>query len=651
MLKKTVALWLAVGSFAAGLELAWHHPVWPMRVVAVYGLWCSVAFLRSGLWLFVVPACMPFLNFSPWTGWLVFDEFDILLLGSLAAGYGQIAWNGGVAGVAKMPRLLLGLYLVSGVLGLVGLWRGFEDAGGFVFDWYAGYADALNSLRVFKSLGFALLTITLLRQELSRSVQRANHLLGCGMVAGLAVVALSALWERAAFPGLLDFSTNYRTVALFWEMHVGGAAMDFYLALAAPFLAWFVITARSPGLWAGSAFLALLSGYAMLTTFARGVYLAVALAFVLLVFFLWLQKMEVNGSQALKAWWFRYRTMGWQAKAIPVLLLALLAETAFVLEGGTFMMDRLVSTNRDLYSRTLHWRHGVGLLQGPADWWLGKGLGRLPANYARQVAQGEFSGEVRLHENANLSPSEHADFVTIRGPFLNEKLGGQFALTQRVHLVEQGSYVVRLDIRAQDKVDLHLELCERHLLYDGLCQTLFVRVLPRQATWQTLKLTLKGPALEDRPWYAPQLKFFSMSVVNAGGQADFDNVSLSQAQGPQWLENGEFSEGLSHWFPAAQSYFLPWHIDNVFLENLIERGVLGLLIFLALMGYALWQLLLGGAQKQALSPFLAASLCAALLVGSVSSVLDVPRVAYLLYLLLFFSIQSGTAWQTLPDMR
>jgi len=41
-----------------------------------------------------------------------------------------------------------------------------------------------------------------------------------------------------------------------------------------------------------------------------------------------------------------------------------------------------------------------------------------------------------------------------------------------------------------------------------------------------------------------------------------------------------------------------------------------------------------------LSPYLAASLCAALLVGLVSSFMDVPSVAFLFYLLTLYSIQT-----------
>ena len=58
-------------------------------------------------------------------------------------------------------------------------------------------------------------------------------------------MGLLVLGERAAYPGLLDFSQPYRTTAAFWEMHVGGGAIDAYLALATPFAVWALISARS----------------------------------------------------------------------------------------------------------------------------------------------------------------------------------------------------------------------------------------------------------------------------------------------------------------------------------------------------------------------------------------------------------------------
>ena len=44
------------------------------------------------------------------------------------------------------------------------------------------------------------------------------------------------------------------------------------------------------------------------------------------------------------------------------------------------------------------------------------------------------------------------------------------------------------------------------------------------------------------------------------------------------LANCDFATGLGHWYPAAEDYFLPLHIDNLALEILIERGGLGLAV-------------------------------------------------------------------------
>jgi hypothetical protein len=645
LLKNPAWLLVSLASFFAGAALAWHHPLWPMGALAVFGLWCVAVAWRPGVWLLVVPACLPFLNFSPWTGWLIFEEFDILLLGALAGGYGRLVWalrSGGAANIplVSMPsKVPLGLFALVGITGLLALFRGFADAGGFAFDWFAGYADALNSVRVFKSLGFALFFVPLLQRELEHSEALASQRLAGGMVAGLTVVTLAALWERAAFPGLLDFSMPYRTVALFWEMHVGGAAIDSHLALSTPFVVWALVKAERPLFWAAAAVLALLTGYACLTTFSRGVYLAVSASLLLLGGLLWAKKTGFSPRASWRPLWRRYQPGGWRAKADLMLMLAICAEVAATLGGGSFMMERLASTDRDYRSRTEHWQHGLDLLDGPADWLWGKGLGRLPANYAGQVPQGEFSGDVKRGDERAPGGAANA-FVTVRGPATLKKLGGQYALTQRVANVSKGRHRVSLDVRVQRQADVYLELCERHLLYDGNCQVAFIRVLPGETEWQNRVLPLTGAPLAGSHWYAPRLSMFSLSVVNAGGVADFDNVRLIGSYPQQPLENGNFFKGMAHWFPAAQSYFVPWHIDNLFLEVLVERGSVGLLLFAALMAYALWHLVFGRARTLALSPYLAASLCAALLVGLVSSLMDVPRVAFLVYLLALFSIQT-----------
>ena len=84
---------------------------------------------------------------------------------------------------------------------------------------------------------------------------------------------------------------------------------------------------------------------------------------------------------------------------------------------------------------------------------------------------------------------------------------------------------------------------------------------------------------------------------------------------------------------------MPWHIDNLYLEILIERGLAGLIPFFALMGYAFKRLVAASGQGVPIAAYLAASLGGALLVGLTGSLMDVPRVAFLLFLVTFFSIR------------
>lgn len=132
----------------------------------------------------MVPAGLPFLNCWPWTGWRVVDEFDLLLVGSLAAGYARLAWESRSVAMtvtrapigARKPWVTLLLVLITAtataslVRGLIA--AGVLEAG---FDWTLAptqamaYESPLNWLLIFKSLGFAVLLFPLLgRQMLAR---------------------------------------------------------------------------------------------------------------------------------------------------------------------------------------------------------------------------------------------------------------------------------------------------------------------------------------------------------------------------------------------------------------------------------------------------------------------------------------------------
>ncbi|MEH3086128.1 MAG: hypothetical protein PGN26_06240 [Xylophilus ampelinus] len=699
-LQRAGAAAVGVACLAAGLALAVRHPVAPLAAGAVFCAWCLAALRWPGLWLFVVPAALPALNFSPWTGWIAFEEFDLLLLGTLAAAWLRqaAARDAPAAPPSPWPGRLALAVLAWGALGLArgvaaaGGWSG--GAGGALF---GGYLDPVNAWRVFKGPACAALLLPALQRECAvRGPLRAGGRLAAGMLAGLCVALGAAIWERAAFPGLSDTAGPYRTVALFWEMHVGGAAIDAYLAMAVPFVLWALARARTPPAWAGAALLTLAAGYVCLTTFARGVYLSVTLPALLAAALAAVVHVRGAGAAglrriavavpaaaagaagtgllvahgglagaalalaavacALAGLRIVRRPLGRRWEAGALLACVLVAEVVAFSGSGSFLQSRVAASQADLGSRLDHWRRGAALLRSPADWALGLGLGRLPARYAAAYPLAEFPGTAH-----GVPTADGGTAVRLAGPGQDSRRGRYFALTQRVDAAGPGPLRVTADIAVRRPAMLQFRVCERHLLYTRACRRADLLVLPGAQPWQRVSVLLQGPALpEARGWRAPpRLAMFSVAAPLAGTAAEIGRLSLAResagAPPRELLANGDFAAGLARWWPAAQGYFLPWHIDNLLLEALIERGLAGVVLLYGALALAVRGLLprRGAAGAEALGPLapvLAAALAGAALIGAVSSVLDVPRDAFLLHLLLFFALAATAGRrQPLPD--
>lgn len=636
----------ALAAFACAVTaavIATHHPLWPAGATALLCCWALVVLRWPNTWLLVVPAVLPFLNLSPWTGWLACDEFDLLALGWLAAGHARLAFKSvqahEPAHLAEAGRRWLQVLLWALVLWtLAGIARGFVNAGTLAVDPFQAYTGPANSLRVGKSLLYALLAWPLLRDTQRNASQAAARLLPIGLLVGLTGVVIVAVWERLSFPGLWNFSERYRVTAMFWEMHVGGAAIDAYLALTVPFIAWALWSVRRPWQWGLIALMAVLTAYVCLVSYSRGVYASVVGGLVVSGVLIRMQKTGFDPASVLTRLKQGAQPVRWRSRAGIGLMLVLVLEVALVLGAGSFLAERMAASNQDLGSRWSHWMRGISLLRGPVDAAVGIGLGRLPARYGVAGRRGEFSGAVAVNSTGGPEPAS-GPFVTVTGPRTQFKLAGLFALTQRVDLASDAFYTVEMDVRVRRPTDLLLQVCERHLLYEGDCQDEVLRITPDGPLWKGIEVELNGRALTGGPGPVPRPVMFSLAVANPGGAVDVANIRLSAGPRHDLLANGSFADGMAHWFAAAQIYFLPWHIDNLYLEWLIERGAIGLLLFALLMAAALWHLVFGPARKLRIAPYLAASLCSVLAVGLVSSVMDAPRVAFLMLLLALWSLQ------------
>ena len=677
---------VVLGVLAIAVPIALHHPLSPYWALLLLAGWTAVAARFPAAWLVLVPAALPVMNLSPYTGWIGFEEFDLLVMGAITGGYARIAWHGararraGTNCVASLPvsrpaRSVACLSALLAALTLVAGLRGLRHAEGQGFGWFQGYVDPLNIWRIGKPMLYAFALAPLLGAQMCASRSTALQRFAFGMLTGSVAAITAVLWERVTYPGLLDFTRPYRTVALFWEMHVGGAAIDAYFALAIPFVCWALWAARTPPRWGAAAILALLAGYACLTTFSRGLYIAVAVSFALLAGVLvararppsraelheriWADAMLcaaliallttvywlhgsvaafgvvlVSGALAAALWHARPR--GWRPVAGAALALGLSLEVLVAFGPGSFMLTRTERNQIDSNSRLTHWSNGLHLLASWDDWLLGIGLGRLPSHYDRFAPGGEMPGAVHEVDEAAGGPA-----AAVFGPRSRPQLGGVYGLTQRV--AQRARYRVAFDVRIDGIVDVYARVCEIHLLYEHRCQSVVKRVGNGADGWQHVELTLQGPALFQREGSANRAAVFKLSVLNPHTRADFTHVQLSGDDGAALLGNGDFSRGLAGWLPSAEHYFVPWHIDSLFLEVLIERGLVTLATMGALLFIALRGLFGDAGRDETLAPFIGTALCALLCVGVVSSVLDVPRVALLAVLMVIIGLHMPSA--------
>lgn len=785
---------LALVCIAAGLAMTQAYPGRSTIVGIVFAAWVTFAALRfSWAWPAAV-ALLPIIDLAPRTGWIVFEEFDLLVLATAAGGciHRLLTVYAGLPGAPKRaedrPRLsmvaivLLALFLISTAISLV---RGVDAAGGFRFDWTQGYDDPLNAVRIGKSFVLALLMTPLAIDELRKP--RGFDRLGLGIAASLALCALAVVQERFAFTGLLDFTGDYRVTGALWEMHVGGAALDGFLALTIPFAVREALRRGSPVHFVGALVVLGLAAYASFVTFSRGVYAAVPVSLLVVAVLVFRQRLKVDRGE-LWPWLargaafaivvgtaaffvFRYggyravaallvlvgatlpieasirrtRPGTWIAAAIGALVVAgigwfvgdlmakgpyvvfvvataacaaaiwraggvdgstmasrgrgvdtkadLLAIAAWlwlaiaacgvawrwggeiasadavracvaivvlafasraapasmwpvtrrsqlatlgfavliiagvtVFSAGAYMGGRFAGTKSDLHDRIEHWSEGVSRIRSMDEWLFGKGLGRFPATSLYDSPNATYPGSFHLRRR------DGERFLALSGPRIRYLgFGELFRFVQRVDVVPDARYQLIVEGRSESATVVHVEVCEKQLLYHAGCAIKTIGLPANLDAWTTAKTTIETAGLGRTSGLASRPVFFSIAVENPGAVAELRRIRLVGPGGIDAIRNGDFGDRTTYWFFSSDKHHLPFHIKNLVLDVLFDQGVVGLALFALLVGGALVRTMLGRARQHPDAPFVAAAIVGFLVVGAFDSLLDVPRVAFLFY--------------------
>jgi hypothetical protein len=494
--------------------------------------------------------------------------------------------------------LLAVSYLISLAIGLWPLQPIDHAAFTDPFSRYAG----LPSAKAFLS---ALLLIWLALHARERG-QDVARFFTTGMLCGLAGVSLVALWERIAYPGLLDFNREFRIAASFSSMNTGGGAVEAYLVFAMPFIAAGVAMFKGWAMRGCMVVLLLLSSYALMVTYARAGYGGLAVAWLVLSAAVVLARVRAKGLVDVRLW------------ALPTALVAVAGLVIVPVMSDRFAQSRLATVGDDWQTRVSHWSEVQGMMpRSFVTQAFGMGLGRFPETYF-------FQGK-------GAPPSAPFRFQTEEGnTFLRLGVGAPLYVDQVVPVEPATRYSLSFRARsASGRGEVNVLLCERTFFYSSGCESAVVRLDAEPGSWARYEAAIDAGRLGATPWYAHRP--VKLSVENASGKVavDVDDLGLAPAQSASIVRNGDFERGGARWFYSSAHNHLPWHIKNLPLELLFGQGWFGLAAFAVFLLSALSMLLAGGGL---FAGVVLSAFAGFLAVGVFDSLLDSPRLLTLFYM-------------------
>jgi len=605
--RKTLAgLVAATICFALAASIAANYPLAPWALSIALVIYAVALSRWPALWLAVVPAVLPVVDLTPWTGWTRVGEPDLFVLvtiGILALRAPPLLTDFRLEGLPA-AALVLGLisYLLSVALGLAlpGPEGGSDNE----------YLRPDNALRLAKGFFLALALLPFLRARM-RTHGDTLVWLGTGMAAGLALVAAATFAERAALTGLFDFAIDYRVVGTSSGMHVGGGHVGAYIAMALPFLLVCLVRPRPFTLLAMFG-IAIGAGYALVVTFARAAY-AAALISTLTAGLGW-------------AWAARHRHSGTASVlALSALLLPLtIGGIAVAAVGSGFMADRLRTVAPDLVDREGNWTNGLALLDDNlATALFGMGLGTYPRIVLARKPDERFPTNFVVAQDGGYR-------------FLSLHTGLPTYLGQEVPVQPDQQYRLFVALRSPDgKGVLSVILCEKMLLYPANCRDTTFRS-HIAGTWEDFGAVISSAGLDEEAtfwWFKRPVELALFDPV-PGSTIEIGPVRMLDPQGHDILANGDFSHGTERWYFTDDQHLI-WRIENQYLMSLFESGALGLASFVLLAGTALAGALRAIGRGDRMAAAVAASLVAFLCSGVFDHLLGVPRLAALFYIIVF----------------
>jgi VanZ family protein len=594
------------------LAAAWvfAFPSLRLLIAVVLAASCIAVWFQPRLIFAVIPAALPVFDLAPWSGRFFLDEFDVLVLTTLAVACVRAPAN-------PRPRPDVVITIVATLLVLsfsVSTVRGLMPFTSPDFNAFNNYFSHFNALRIAKGGLWALLIWRLSRRFFAANVD-VRQQFAWGMTAGLALTVLWVIWERAAFPGLWAFNDDYRVTGPFSATHTGGAYIDCFLAAAIPYLIVLTLRQRNWLVKMAGVGLTLASTYVLMVTYSRGGYLAFAVAVVV-----------VSLAVVLKSARRIQSSLVFAGLAVAMVLVAL------PVFRSDFLQSRLASASVDFDFRSAHWADALAIRDPDAMTSLfGMGVGRFPeAKYWRSTLHPKVATYRLLTEKTNGRDN----------PFLRLDAGESIGVEQFVAIEPGQKYVLKFDVRpSHANTRIAIPICEKWLLTSFQCVTPAIDLGAQKGAWRSVELEVDARELTLRPW--PLARPFKLSLTHSlpHSTLDIDNLRLLGENNSELLQNGDYSHGLDHWFfSIAGTLHAHWRTHNLFVGTLFDQGWFGLVTMLALLGVACVRAAQGVWRGDVLAAGSLAAVCGFVIGGLLDTQIDSPRFLLLLLLLAWASV-------------
>lgn len=580
---------LAAILLLAAIGVAAAHPVWP--------IWQSVGVVASFLVSCYVANAFPFLyplllvvgDAYPFTGQLVLQEYDSLLLGSLAGWTLRRFWASRAAldqhaivrRAATDPGRSVGAWLpwaglaLSVVIALgVGLARLPSAPWG---DQLSAYFTGHNAWRIAKGYAWGILFAALTIRQSGIEVALWLRAFGRGMQAAAVYVALVMLLERTIFEDWVDFERQFRAVGPFFTMHIGDQHVDAFVVLALPF-AWIVRDRKPVTRLVLGVVISLLMVFASLATMSRGTIAAVMLQVVLITL--------VFAIPSRRSSTFAVLTRG-------TTLIAASAVVLLAIVGAIWKADairgRFASSQTDWQTRVDHWTRMIGNTRA-LDGLVGRGMGTLPTMMAKQQGRaippvswvGDSSvGALHLQPGWPLYVERYAWPADSRPMTLQLTIQSEpSSVIGSPHVsgreVDPGAPVTQTT-----QTQLHLFRCFKSMLhsYESTKAEVALRHdtlrVGEASDLQNATVSLPKPAIEP---YKSKARVWRPEAVG---------MSLSGDHG--LVLRGSSNIGRAPWISASHSApwtftcddHMIWRAKNAGVHLLFEHGLIGLIVFAA----------------------------------------------------------------------